>query len=182
MAGQGLTRFYGSVFRRRIDSSVLIRDGAGAVLVVREGDGPWALPGGVVKAGEDPRSAAARLASAVLGDRVTSGRMLVFDCSVAPAPADGTLAFVYDGGSVAADTREFRAAGGSVHARFLPVADCVLLLEPPEVARLAAGLSALELQDVAELVDGQPVTAATSHRAEAPVMMPRLPEVSHLLG
>ncbi|MBD7994448.1 NUDIX domain-containing protein [Arthrobacter sp. Sa2CUA1] len=182
MAGQGLTRFYGSVFRRRVDTSLLLRDGSGGILIVRAGNGPWALPGGVVKSGEDPRSAAAREASAVLGDRVQAGRMLVFDCSVVPAQDGGALSFVYDGGSIAAATSEFRAAGGSLQARFLPAADCTRLLDAPEAARLAAGLRALEMQGVAELVDGHATTVDVPRPTGAPALMPRLPEVSHLLG
>lgn len=182
MAGQGLKSFYGSVFRRRVDAAVLIRDGSGGILVVRAGGGPWALPGGVVKPGEDPRSAAAREASVLLGDRIQAGRMLVFDCSVTGAQDGGVLTFVYDGGAVAAATREFHAAGGSLHARFLPAADCARLLQPPEVARLAAGLEALEMQGVAELVDGHLITVDVPSHTRAPAMMPRLPEVSHLLG
>ena len=182
MAGQGLDRFYGSVFRRRVDAAVLIRDGSGGILAVRSGDGPWALPGGVVKSGEDPRSAAGREASAVLGSSVRAGRMLVFDCSVASAPEGGTLAFVYDGGSVAAATTGFRAAGGSLHARFLPAHDCFRLLQAPEAARLAAALQALEMQEMAELVDGTRISPERPGSIPAPVLMPELPEVSHLLG
>lgn len=182
MAASGLARFYGSVFRRRVDAAALVRDSVGAVLAVRSGDGPWALPGAVVKAGEDPRTAAARALLPVLGDRIPAGRMLVFDCAVDSAQDAGGLAFVYDGGSVPAATSGFRAAGDTVHARFLSIDACTRLLEPAEVARLAAALTALETQSVAELVDGRLIPGALPARPGIPAMMPQLPEVSHLLG
>ena len=182
MAASGLARFYGGVFRRRVDAAALVRDSMGAVLAVRAGDGPWGLPGAVVKAGEDPRAAAARALSSVLGERIPAGRMLVFDCAVTSAQEAGGLAFVYDGGSLPAASSGFRAAGDTVHARFLSLDACTRLLEPAGVARLAAALTALETQSVAELVDGQMIPGGLPARTGIPAMMPQLPEVSHLLG
>ncbi|GLY29302.1 NUDIX hydrolase [Kineosporia sp. NBRC 101731] len=141
--------------RKHMGAGVLITDPDGRVLLVeptyRQG---WLLPGGIVEAGESPRSAAARETHEELGLRLTPGRLLVVDWC-APRP---------DGG----DNLNWVFAGTPVHGP-----DIVLQAEelqswawcdPSQVQRLASpriaqeivvALKALESGTTVYLEDGQ---------------------------
>lgn len=165
MAAQGLSGFYGSVFKRSTTAGILIRSSDARVLLLRSGSGGWELPGGVVMGGEDPRSAARRTARGTLGLELDVGRVLVLDYVQAGAaqafrgqpgiPGD-SIGFVFDGGTLATAVDSFTVAGGEREARFVPVPECADVLGQAAANRVAAALEALELGTVTELVDGTP--------------------------
>jgi 8-oxo-dGTP diphosphatase len=87
--------------RKRMAAGVLLRDGAGRVLLVEPTyKDYWELPGGAVEADESPYDAAIREVTEELGIVVAPGRMLVVDW--VPPLADRTegVVIVYDGGTV----------------------------------------------------------------------------------
>jgi 8-oxo-dGTP diphosphatase len=87
--------------RKRMAAGVLLRDGAGRVLLVEPTyKDYWDLPGGAVEADESPYGAAVREVTEELGIVVTPGRMLVVDW-VPPLPdrTEGVIV-IYDGGIV----------------------------------------------------------------------------------
>lgn len=75
--------FFATLPRKVVAAGVLCRDEAGRVLVVHDSfKGHWTVPGGVVDADEDPRSAAVREAWEEAGVKVRAGRVLgVFSAS-----------------------------------------------------------------------------------------------------
>ncbi len=87
--------------RKRMAAGVLLRDGAGRVLLVEPTyKDYWELPGGAVEAAESPYDAAVREVTEELGIVVAPGRMLVADW--VPPLADRTegVVVVFDGGIV----------------------------------------------------------------------------------
>jgi 8-oxo-dGTP diphosphatase len=87
--------------RKRMAAGVLLRDGAGRVLLVEPTyKDHWELPGGAVEADESPYDAAIREVTEELGIVVAPGRMLVVDW--VPPLDDRTegVIIVYDGGIV----------------------------------------------------------------------------------
>jgi 8-oxo-dGTP diphosphatase len=69
--------FFASVPRKIAAAAVVCRDGDGRLLLVFDSfKGHWTIPGGVVDAGEDPRSAAIREAWEEAGVRVAAGPLL----------------------------------------------------------------------------------------------------------
>lgn len=69
--------FFGNLPRKVVAAAVVCRDAAGRLLVVYDAfKQHWTVPGGVVEAGEDPRSAAVREAREEAGVAVTAGALL----------------------------------------------------------------------------------------------------------
>lgn len=201
MAASGLSGFYGSVFKRSTTAGALIRSGNGCVLLLRAGSGGWDLPGGVVMGGEDPRSAARRMTRAALGLELDVGRVLVLDYvqsggapgssagpgavrpgSVRPGGQGDSIAFVFDGGTLATAVSVFTAGGGEREARFVPVPECAEVLGAAGGRRIAAALEALELGTVTELVDGQAAAGAPAVPPPSRRMMPPVLGFTGILG
>jgi 8-oxo-dGTP diphosphatase len=87
--------------RKRMTAGVLLRDGAGRVLLVEPTyKNHWELPGGAVEADESPYDAVIREVTEELSVVVAPGRILVVDW--VPPLADRTegVIVVYDGGVV----------------------------------------------------------------------------------
>lgn len=189
MAAQGLTGFYGSVFKRSTTASILVRNGEGRVLVLRTGSGGWNLPAGIVKSGEDPRSSARRLLRTVLGLESDVGRLLVLDYIQAGGaqPAAGSqgagdsITFLFDGGILDTPVETFTLAGGDRVARFVPGTGAQTL-DAAGAHLAAAGCEALELGTVAELVNGAPGSTAPEPAPRPTPMMPPLAGFSTILG
>lgn len=182
MPAEGLSGFYGSVFKRSTTAATLIRTGDGRALALRSGTGRWELPGGVARAGEDPRSAARRVARRALDPGFEIGRLLVVDY-VQNEPGRGdAIAFLYDGGTLATSVTSFTGAGGDHEVRFIPFAECLQVLGQASGRRVAGALQALELGTVTELVDAEPVQAGPAARPPAEPLMPALDGFKHLLG
>lgn len=178
MAAQGLNGFYGSVFKRSTAAFALIRTADGRILMVRSGTGGWELPGGVVRGGEDPRSAARRGASEALGAGFDVGRVLVLDyVQGGDRPGGGhsdSIAFVFDGGTLVTSVTGFSAAGGEREARFVALGEGTEVLGSATAGLLAGAVEALELGTVTELVDGkaargEPIVLPVSRRMMPPV-------------
>ena len=178
MAAQGLSGFYGSVFRRSITVRILIRTSDGRVLQLRSGDA-WEPPGGVVKGGEDPRSAARRIARAALDPEFDVGRVLVLDCVQGPHGQGDSIAFLFDGGMLSTSVTTFTGAGGEWEARFAAPDDCGV---GQEEGWWAAAQRALELGAVVELVNGEPAAAGPVAAPPLRRMMPPLDGFSGILG
>ncbi|MCC9204420.1 NUDIX domain-containing protein [Arthrobacter sp. zg-Y769] len=175
---QGLSGFYGSVFRRSITVRVLIRTGDDRVLLLRSGQA-WELPGGVVKGGEDPRSAARRVVRSILDPESDVGRVLVLDYVQGIQGQGDSVAFLFDGGMVSTSVTAFTGAGGEREARFVPLADCG---EAWGEGLREAALEALELGTMVELVDGGPVSPGPVAAPSLRRMMPPLEGFSGILG
>ena len=87
--------------RKRVAADLLIRDGAGRVLLVdptyKEG---WDLPGGMIEANEAPQLGARRELVEELRVTVEPGRPLVIEWVPAHGPWDDQIVFVFDGGTL----------------------------------------------------------------------------------
>ncbi|MDK1359286.1 NUDIX hydrolase [Arthrobacter sp. zg-Y1219] len=190
MAAQGLSGFYGSVFKRSTTAAVLIRSTDGRVLLLRSGSGSWDLPGGVVLGAEDPRSASRRIVAGTLGLELGVGRVLVLDYIQAgaspgaarPGSQGDSIAFVYDGGELATSVAGFTAGGGEREARFVPVPDCAAVLGEAVARRVAGALEALDLGTVTELVDGSSTPGEPAVPPPTRRMMPPVGGFSGILG
>ena len=182
MAAQGLSGFYGAVFKRSTAAFALIRTTGGRILLLRSASGGWELPGGVVKGGEDPRAAARRIASGLLGTGFDVGRILALDCVQGSAGQGDSTAFVYDGGTLTTAVTDFTGAGGERAARFVPVQECLKVLGEAAAGRLAAALTALELGTVTELVDGRPARGEAATPPPHRRLMPPVDGFAAVLG
>ncbi len=92
--------FFGSVPRKVVAAAVLCRDPSGRLLVVHDSfRRHWTIPGGVVDADEDPRSAAIREAYEEAGLHVEAERLLGVFSSSFP----DRLVFVYEAWPVEPD-------------------------------------------------------------------------------
>ncbi|WAP52943.1 NUDIX hydrolase [Arthrobacter sp. ATA002] len=186
MAAQGLSGFYGSVFKRSTAAYALIRTVDGRILMMRAGSGGWVLPGGVVKGGEDPRSAAQRGAGEALGAGFDVGRVLVLDYVQGGDRQGGaqgdSIVFVFDGGTLATSVTGFSGAGGEREARFVALGEGTEVFGAATAGLLAAAVEAQELGTVTELVDGRP--ARGEHVLAPPPrrMMPPVDGFSGILG
>ncbi|QNP66261.1 NUDIX domain-containing protein [Streptomyces genisteinicus] len=92
--------WFASLPRVQAGAAVLLRDGAGRVLLVEPNYRPgWALPGGTVEPerGETPRQAARREAREEIGLDVEPGRLLAVDW-VPHVDRPPVVGYVYDGG------------------------------------------------------------------------------------
>lgn len=182
MAAQGLSGFYGSVFKRSTVAFVLIRTSDWRILTLRTGAGDWEFPGGVVKGSEDPRSAARRMAREALGFQFDVGRLLVMDSVQGSAGQGDSIAFVFDGGTLATSVTGFTGAGGEREARFFPVGECPDVLGGSSAVRLGAALEALELGTMTELVNGRQVSGEPLAPPASQRMMPPVDGFSGVLG
>jgi len=122
----------------RVAAGVVIRDGAGRLLLVKPTykDG-WDIPGGYVEPGESPAAAAARELVEELGLHRAPRRLLVVDW--APHPAEGDkLLFVFEAGTLAeADLAGLNPQAGEIgEVRFFQASD----LQGRMPARLARRL------------------------------------------
>jgi 8-oxo-dGTP pyrophosphatase MutT (NUDIX family) len=91
--------------RKRVATKVVIRDDAGAVLLVNPTyKSHWDLPGGMAEANEPPRVAAARELREELDLVVPLGRLLLAEWVGPGGPWDDQLVFVFDGGLLDAES------------------------------------------------------------------------------
>jgi ADP-ribose pyrophosphatase YjhB (NUDIX family) len=103
-----------AVPRAPLGATILLRDDAGRVLLVRpsyQRGGVWSLPGGWANRGEDLRHAAEREALEELGIRVTAGRVVA-----ARRGMWGELAVVFEGSR--GDDAPFRLTAEISEARY----------------------------------------------------------------
>ncbi len=143
--------------RKRLAAGVLLRDGAGRVLLVEPTyKDHWELPGGAVEADESPYDAAVREVTEELGIVVAPGRLLVVDW--VPPLADRTegVIVVYDGGIVEPGLQErIRLTGDELRSwawSTLPEADA--RLSPLLARRVRAAVLAADDGVTRYLEDG----------------------------
>lgn len=197
MGSNGLSAFLSARWTRRVATGVVVRRRDGRFLVLRRDVGTglqdsggaaepdfWRLPGGPVKTGESPRAAARRDLRLDLGLDVVPGRAVVTDFVQGSGDADGdSLTVVFDGGTWVTSLDGYRAAGGTVEARFVTPAEAATLLEPRELDRLRAALDGLELLSVVELENGQRVQfEETPGPMSGMILMPELPQPAAKAG
>jgi 8-oxo-dGTP pyrophosphatase MutT (NUDIX family) len=136
--------WYGQLATCHAAASGLITDPDGRVLVVKPNyrDG-WSLPGGVLESDERPEDGCAREVLEEVGLTVHPGRLLVLDWVPAgdgrPRPF---VSFLFDCGTVAADTPIRLQLEELDEYRFVPVALAAGLFPAWSVGRLAAAFEA----------------------------------------
>ncbi|MGJ6963126.1 NUDIX domain-containing protein [Streptosporangium sp. G11] len=156
-----LDPYAASLARKWMAAGALIRDAAGAVLLVDPVYKPqWEVPGGAVDAGESPLAACRREVAEELGLDRPVGRVLTVDWIPArPGWPDG-LILLYDGGVL---------DPAQISAIRLPADELAdwEFVDPDQVARwvpaplgrqVAAALRALADGTVAYLEDGYPAS------------------------
>jgi 8-oxo-dGTP diphosphatase len=141
--------------KKRMGAGVLIRDGAGRVLLVEPTyKQSWEIPGGSVEADESPRTACAREVAEELGLRLNVGRLLCLEWQGPEPDRSESLMFIYDGG-VLADPSMIRLPADELAAyRFVEPAELRALLVQRVARRVEAALQALVRDTVAELEHG----------------------------
>ncbi|GAA2694753.1 8-oxo-dGTP pyrophosphatase MutT, NUDIX family [Actinosynnema pretiosum] len=137
--------------RKRIAAGVVLRDGAGRVLLLQTSyKANWEVPGGVVEEGESPwAAAAARELREEVGLSRPHGRLLVVD-HVAEHRHEGVVrpegvAMLFDGGLITPEQVAGLVFGDGeiVAARLCPLDEAEPLVRPMMAARLRAALEAV---------------------------------------
>jgi 8-oxo-dGTP diphosphatase len=127
--------------RHYVGAAVLVTEPAGRVLLLeasyREG---YLLPGGCLDHGEDPAACAARELFEETGLRLPVGALLDVDWRPADPDGDGAMAapvlqFVFDGGTVPADT-PIRLDAESLSWRWATLGEAAVLQGPAGYDRL----------------------------------------------
>jgi 8-oxo-dGTP diphosphatase len=146
--------------KKRIAVGLLVRDRAGAVLVVRptytEG---WLLPGGHLETGESPLSAAVREVREELGLTLKISRMLCLDWIPERDSQGDAVIVVFDGGILepATSSRIHLPDDELDDWRFVGPDDLDGFLPAGRASQIRACLEALRNGSVAILEDGLPV-------------------------
>jgi ADP-ribose pyrophosphatase YjhB (NUDIX family) len=148
--------FYAGLPAKRIATGVLITDELDRVLMLQPSARPtWEIPGGIVEAGESPRSAARREVAEELGWEIGIGRLLVVDWLPEAPPKTEALVFVYDGGVVEATGMPIRLQGSALNAYgFVDLEGATGLASERAERRFKAALAARRMGRVLELEDG----------------------------
>jgi 8-oxo-dGTP diphosphatase len=154
--------FWDSLPRKRVGAGVVVVDDAGRVLLVEPTYKPgWEVPGGMVEAGESPRSAAGREVLEELGVEVSVGRLLVIDWGPPGRRPDDGLMLLYECSSfdvttIALQVDELRSW------RWCDPAEMRERTTPFMARRLSAAISAIADGTVLELEDGTVVSRSGS--------------------
>ncbi|REK84577.1 NUDIX hydrolase [Streptomyces inhibens] len=136
---------------RRIGALALIRNAAGAVLLVEKryrkeagSERPWGLVGGCARRDEDLLDAFRREVHEETGQDVEPGDVLTIHRMPANGESEEGYNFVCDGG-VMDENAELQLPVRELSAyRFVPVSEVADYAEPYTVARIRAALEALE--------------------------------------
>ena len=87
--------------KKRLIAHVLLRDGAGRVLLCEtQFKADWELPGGIVEPYETPRQGAIREVTEELGTELAVGRLLVVDWMPPYLGWDDAIEMIFDGGRI----------------------------------------------------------------------------------
>ncbi|MFG2820348.1 NUDIX domain-containing protein [Kitasatospora sp. NPDC048365] len=130
-------------------ASLLLTDPAGRVLLLKPTYRPtWLYPGGVIDPGENPAECAVRELREETGLEIAAAglRLLVVEWRD-PIPEQGHQAhpavyFMFDGGTIAADSTIRLQADEVSEAGFFPVQQALPLLHAQAAHRLTQGLQA----------------------------------------
>lgn len=143
--------------RKRVGADVLVRDAAGRLLLVDPKYKPdWDTPGGMAEANEPPHETARRELREELGIDIAVGRLLCVDWVAPHGPWDDLLAFVFDGGELAAE----QIAGIRLHDEELAAFEFCTVVQVKQRLRtyvwrrVGAALNALRTGRAVYLRDG----------------------------
>lgn len=138
-----LNTFYRDLPRRYLGAGALITDAADRILVVEPiYKETWEIPGGLVEAGEPPRTACTRELREELGLAIVPGRLLVLDHQTLPPPRHDSMMFVYDGGTIVDPATIVLQASELRSFRFLPPAELDSVLKQRLASRMREALRA----------------------------------------
>ena len=150
--------FYLTQPKRRSGSGALFVDAENRVLMVEPNYKPtWEIPGGIVEQGEDPRSACRRECLEELGLDLPTGRLLVLEHQIEPAPRGDSLMFVYDGGVIDDASSITLQASELLSFRFVPVDQLERITTERLSRRVRQALAARESGRFVEMVNGEAV-------------------------
>lgn len=146
---------------KRISAGCLLFDAAGRLLVVEPAYKPtWEIPGGVVEAGEAPRTAVMREMAEELGLALAPTRLLAVDYGAETARRTESLSFIFLGPTLsAAQIESIRLPAAELLSfRLLPAQDALALLNRKLRRRVAEALLVREQAGVvAYLEEGERV-------------------------
>lgn len=149
--------------RRRIGALAVIRDEAGAVLMVKPRyKSGWHLPGGGAHADEMPHVACAR---EVLGDTglvTIPVQLLALDYVPANPGANAAEGynFIYDGGTIPSGTAVSVPPEELTAYAWVPLGELGTHAEEAQERRIRASLAQVDTGTTANLVQGRPVAAS----------------------
>ena len=135
--------------RKRVAVDLIIQDEAGKILLVDpDYKDFWDLPGGMSEANESLTDTAIRELNEELGLDIGVGRLLVVSWVEAHGPWDDQLVFVFDGGTLDADTV------GNMRIKDSELRDYTFLSPDEAAERLRPDMAALLRSAVRNLRDG----------------------------
>lgn len=134
--------------RKRISAGCLLFDEQDRLLVLEPAyKSTWEIPGGVVEAGESPRTAVFREMAEELGLSLKPLRLLVVDYSDETATRTESLQFIFLGPTLtAAQVADLRLPPAELHSyRFLPHDEALALLNSKLRRRVRHALAARDV-------------------------------------
>jgi len=148
--------YYRDLPRAYLGAGALITDPVGNVLVVEPTYKPnWEVPGGMVEAGEDPRTACRRELREEIGLDIDLGPLLVMMHATLPPPRGDSIMFVYDGGIIKDTSRIELDASELASYRFVAPDELTAVLSPRLARRMEMALHSRLSGRMVELVSGE---------------------------
>ena len=132
--------------RKRVGADVILRDGAGRLLLVDPRYKPdWDLPGGMAEANEAPHEAARRELNEELGLNLRVTELLCIEWVPPHGPWDDSLMFIFNGGQLTDEQiASLRIVDGELAVfRFCTPAEAAQMLRPYVWRRVQAALEGL---------------------------------------
>ena len=155
MSNQDRDAYYLSLPKRRAGSGALLTDLAGRILVVEPRyKATWEIPGGIVEAGEDPRTTCRRECMEELGLDIVPGRLLAIEHKTENPPHGDSIMFVYDGGTLGDDVPIHLPDAELRRYQFVAADDLDQYLSPRLANRLRQARHARATGSTIELVNG----------------------------
>ncbi len=155
MSNQDRDAYYLSLPKRRAGSGALLTDLAGRILVVEPRyKATREIPGGIVEAGEDPRTTCRRECMEELGLDIVPGRLLAIEHKTENPPHGDSIMFVYDGGTLFDDSAIQLQAEELRSFRFVATEELGRLMSPGLAHRVRCAVRARDEGITIELVNG----------------------------